>query len=165
MTRFIIICTILIGSLKSYGQQNNQIDDFFDLGKGDTLFIDVYQECSRALGEGYRYLVFKENEISESLTFIYIEGFGQTYFLDGKELSRKEKLALFLSYDSEQVRSGTINFEQLTSIKTQLEEIIETNNNCGGFSYHCSNFLELSLNNQYFKKQFEYQIRELKLKN
>ncbi|QNR24544.1 hypothetical protein [Croceimicrobium hydrocarbonivorans] len=161
MRRFILIGIILLGALKSFAQVTNSIDDFFQLKQGDTLFIDVYQECSRALGHGYRCLIFKEDESSDTFRFIYLKDFGASYYVDGKELSPKEKLAHFLSYDSDRVREGTISLGKLSAIKMQLKEIIETNNEGGGFSYHCANFLELRLDTKSFKKEFKYAIEDL----
>lgn len=163
MKRLILFCSILLSSLKSYSQRSNQIDDFFDLDNGDTLFIDVYQVCSRANGEGYRYLIFKESEKSESISFIYIKDYSQTYFFNGKELKGKEKLEFFLTYSESKIKRGKI--KQLQSVKEQLQDIIETNNTSGGYSYHCDNFLELNLQKLQFKEQFKYAIGELKIKN
>jgi len=159
----IILCSILFCSLASFAQVNNPIDDFFKLEKGDSLFIDVYQECSRALGKGYRLIILKESDSSQSLDFIRIEDFGRTYAIDGKVLSEKEKLESFLSTPSDKVTRGKLSLDQLKSIREQLAHVVETKNEDGGLSYHCDNFLKLKLNTLSLKEQFKYAIKELPL--
>lgn len=117
MKTLIILGSILFCSLKSFAQVNNPIDDFFKLEKGDSLFIDVYQECSRALGEGYRLIIIKESDSSGSFGFIHIEDFGRSYAIDGKVLSEKEKLESFLSTPSDKVTRGKLSLDQLKSIR------------------------------------------------